>query len=138
MYIPYYVQKSYFGYVLHMTQSFKLRAGFSAEGSGWYNSAFYNGTVKVGGIGVLNLSVKKSWEITAEVYCCPLWTCRIYDGTIAEDAFSIRNHVSSHTEPSLLPIFRFTYTKPFGRQRGVAHENRLPNQKEELNRLKIE
>ena len=114
------VQKNYFGYSLTLNQSFKLPRSFSAEISGWYNSVSYNGTIKVGGMGALNAGVKKELKNNGGSFQLSvtdlLRTMHIntYYGTITEEAFSIRNHVSINTESRLFPIIKFTYSKSFG------------------------
>ncbi len=136
------VQKSYFGYSLNMTQSFRLPARFSAELSGWYNSVSYNGTIKAGGMGALNAGIKKELGNNGGSLLLSvtdlLRTMKIntYYGTIAEEAFSIRNHVSINTESRVSPIVKFTFTKSFGRQNVAGRERSDASGKDELLRIK--
>ncbi len=136
------VQKSYFGYSLNMTQSFKLPARFSAELSGWYNSVSYNSTVRVGGMGAVNAGMKKELRnnrgslLLSVTDVFRTMKINTYYGTIAEEAFSIRNHVSINTESRVASVIKFTFTKSFGRQNAVSAEKRDQSRKDELYRLK--
>ena len=113
-------EKTYFGYSLTFSETFTLPKNYSAEISGWYESRSYNGTVKVAGMGALNVGIKK--ELNHNKGCFQLSvsdlvrTVRIntYYGTLTEEAFAIRNHVYINTESAKFPIFKLTYSRSFG------------------------
>lgn len=136
------VQQSYFGYSLNMTQSFRLPARFSAELSGWYNSVSYNGTVRIDGMGALNAGIKKELRNNGGSLVLSvtdlLRTMKIntYYGTIAEEAFSIRNHVSINTESRVSTIVKFTFTRSFGQQNMAGREKSDASERDELRRIK--
>ncbi|PWV55942.1 TonB-dependent receptor domain-containing protein [Chitinophaga sp. S165] len=114
------VTKSYFGYSLNFTETFKLPANFSAELTGWYNSPFYNGTIKVGRMGTVSAGVKKELKNNAgslQLSVSDIFTTMSFNvdyGTITEEAFHIKNHLTIRQESSRSPIFRLSWSKPFG------------------------
>ncbi|MEO5891186.1 MAG: TonB-dependent receptor [Ferruginibacter sp.] len=113
-------EKNYVGYSLNFSQLFRLPADFSAEFSGWYGSYAYNGTVKSDGYGMLNAGIKKDLKNNKGTFQLSvsdlLRTERInvYYGSVTEEAFAIRNHVSIKTESAKSPIIRLTYSRSFG------------------------
>jgi outer membrane receptor protein involved in Fe transport len=114
------VKKSYFGYSLNFTESFKLPKNFSAELTGWYNAPSYNGTIKVGRMGTVSAGVKKELKNNAgslQLSVSDIFTTMnfsVYYGTIAEEAFQIKNEVKINLESGRSPIFRLSWSKPFG------------------------
>lgn len=114
------VTKTYFGYSLNFTESFKLPKKFSAELTGWYNSPSYNGTIKAGRMGTVSAGVKKELKNNAgslQLSVSDIFTSMnfsVYYGTIAEEAFQIENHVKINLESGRSPIFRLSWSKPFG------------------------
>ncbi len=111
---------AYFTWSLNATESFLLPRRFSAELSGWYNAAAYNGTTKVAGIGALNAGFKKELNRNAGILQLSvtdlLSTIRYnaYYGALTEEAFSIKSHVHVNTESAVRPIIRLTYSRSFG------------------------
>ncbi|GAB3642515.1 TonB-dependent receptor domain-containing protein [Spirosoma arcticum] len=140
-YTPQPVQKTYFGYSVNVNQSIKLPRSFSTELSGWYNSVSYNGTINVGGMGALSAGIKKELKNNGGSFQLSvtdlLRTMRIntYYGTITEEAFSIKNHVSINTESSLFPIMKLTYTRSFGRTHITRQSRRESGSQDERNRV---
>jgi outer membrane receptor protein involved in Fe transport len=119
-YTPQPAKKAYFAYNLHASQTFKLPAKFSLEFSGYYNSAFYNGSRKVDGYGVLNAGIKKELKNNGGSFQLavsdPLRTNVIssYFGSLTQEAFDLRSHVNFHTESSKYLLIRLSYSKSFG------------------------
>ncbi|MGA0558504.1 TonB-dependent receptor domain-containing protein [Larkinella sp. VNQ87] len=120
-YTPKPVDKSYVGYSLTMGQTIKLPRRFTVEVSSWYNSASYNGTIRVGGMGALNAGIKKELKNnhgSLQVLVTDLLrTMRINVsyGSLTEEVFAIRNHVRIDTESRISPVFRLTYSRSFGK-----------------------
>jgi hypothetical protein len=117
---PVPVRKTYFGFSLNFNQSFKLPKKFSAELSGWYNSQNYNGSIKAGGIGAVNAAIKKelnnnwgSFQLAVNDIFRTLHI-DVYYGTLTQEVFSIKNHVSVNFESGTFPIFKLSYSKSFG------------------------
>lgn len=114
------VEKTYLGYSLNFSQTFKLPQNFGIEISGWYNSLAYNGSVKVDGFGTLNGGIKK--ELKNNAGSLQLSVADILKsfqintryGTITEEAFHIKNHVQINTESRKTPVFKLTYSRSFG------------------------
>lgn len=114
------VTKSYWGYSFNFTESFTLPKGYSAELTGWYNAPSYNGTVKVGSMGTLSAGIKKELKNNAgsiQLSVSDIFTTMnfsVYYGTVAEEAFHIRNHIKINLESGYSPIFKLSYARPFG------------------------
>ena len=114
------VEKTYFGYSLNVSQNFKLPKDYAAEISGWYSSRFYNGTTRVGGLGSLNAGIKKQLKNDGGTFQLSvsdlLRTVRynVQYGTLTEEAFNIKNHVTVNPESAKTPIIKLTYSRSFG------------------------
>jgi len=93
---------------------------FSVEISGWYSSRFYNGTTRVAGLGSLNVGIKKQLKNDGGTFQLSvsdlLRTVRynVQYGTLTEEAFNIKNHVTVNTESAKTPIIKLTYSRSFG------------------------
>lgn len=137
------ITKSYFGYSANFTESFKLPKQFGLELSGWYNSNSYNGTIKVGPMGMLSAGIKKELKNnggTLQLSVADLlktMTINVYYGSITDEAFYIKNHVQVHTESSRSPIFRLSYSRTFGT--GTSKQGRQQTgSKDEKDRIRKE
>jgi iron complex outermembrane receptor protein len=113
-------EKKYIGYTLNFTQSFLLPKNFSAELSGSYNSASYNGTVRAMGFGTLNAGIKKelgdnkgSFQLSVTDFLGTLRT-HSYNGAVTGEVFDIKSHVRYSAESRKFPIIRFSYSRSFG------------------------
>jgi len=119
-YTPQPVTAAYFSYSLNLTESFLLPRRFSAELSGWYNAAAYNGTTKVAGIGAINAGFKKELNHNAGILQLSvtdgLSTIRYNAryGALTEEAFSIKSHVHVVTESAIRPIIKLSWSRSFG------------------------
>lgn len=135
------VEKTYFGYSVNFSQTFKLPKSFSAELSGWYNATSYNGSIKTGGFGMINAGFKKTLNGNGGSFQFSisdiLRTMQInnYYGTLTTEAFSIKNHVAFNTESRFSPIFKLTYHKSFGGG-GKSQRSVSTGSKDEADRLK--
>jgi len=114
------VTAAYFTWSLNATESFLLPRRFSAELSGWYNAAAYNGTTKVAGMGAINAGFKRELNHSGGILQLSvtdlLRTIRynVRYGTLTEEAFSIKSHVHVNTESAVRSIIRLTYSRSFG------------------------
>lgn len=114
------VTKSYFGYSLNFTESFRMPKDFSAELTGWYNSPAYNGTIRSGSMGTLSAGIKKELKNNAGSFQLSVsdilttMNFSVYYGTVAEEAFQIKNHVKINLESSRAPVFKLSYSRAFG------------------------
>ena len=138
------VEKSYFGYSVNFSQSFKLPGRFSAELSGWYNSTSYNGSIKATGFGVVNAGIKKELKNDAGSFQLSisdiLRTLQInpYYGTLTQEAFSIKNHVQVNTESTQSPIIKLTYSRSFGDIHSNKKSQRNAGSMDERDRVRKE
>ncbi|WP_421830555.1 TonB-dependent receptor domain-containing protein [Larkinella sp.] len=138
------IEKSYFGYSVNFSQTFKLPGRFSAELSGWYNSTAYNGSIKVTGFGALNAGVKKELRNDAGSFQFSitdiLRTLQInpYYGTLTQEAFSIKNHVQVNTESTQWPIIKLTYSRSFGDIHSNKKSQRKAGSMDERDRVRKE
>jgi len=136
------VEKSYFDYSLNFNESFRLPRNFGAELSGWYHSAYYDGTVKIAGFGSLNAGIKKELRNNGGTFQLAvadlLKTIRInkYDGTLTEEAFDIKNHVRVYPETAITPIFRLTWSRTFGSANAKNPRQQNTSSQEEQQRVR--
>lgn len=128
------VAKTWFYLSLQGSSRFTLPRGFQAELSAWYNNGSYNGSVHMNGLGAVTAAVRKtflrnesnlSFSVT-DIFRGIAVTSRY--GTLKPEAFDIRSLVLYQSETARLPVFRVTYTYPFGNknrknERPVAEEN---------------
>jgi outer membrane receptor protein involved in Fe transport len=113
-------EKTYFSYSFNFNQSFKLPKRFSAELSGWYNAASYNGTVKNGAVGTLNAGIRKELKNNGGAFqltISDVLRSIHYDseyGSFTKDAFAGKSHVTFNPESRRARIVRLSYTRSFG------------------------
>ena len=125
-------EKTYFGYSLNFSQTFKLPANFSAELSGWYNNTSYNGTTKVDGYDVLNIGFKKELKNNGGSFQLSVSdllrneSFNVYYGSLTQEAFFIKSHVYITTESAKSQIIKLTYSRSFG-------DNNLKGQRKQSN-----
>lgn len=114
------VVHNYFACSVNFNETFKLPQHYFIEVSGWYNSTFYNGSIKITGLGAINAGIKKdlnnNWgslqlsvvDIFRTIHVNP------YYGTLTKEAFDIQNHVAINVESAVIPIAKLTWSKSFG------------------------
>lgn len=136
------VKKTYFAGSLYGSQSFVLPKKFTFEISGWLNSNYYSGSIKVKSVGSLSLGVQKEFNknfgtLTFSVY--DLLRSQINThayGTFAREAFSLDSKVTFFDESRRRQIFRLTYYKSFGNSAIKDQRKRTLGSKEEIDRLR--
>ena len=134
------VTKGFINWSVNHLQTFMLPKKYSAELSGWFNSKGYNGSVRMGAVGVVNAGLKKELNKSrgvlqlsvSDVFSTMKFTSQY--GTITRDAFDVTNKVEFYTETAAkIPVFRLSYTRLFGssvgkgRSSGSAEENERVN-----------
>jgi len=135
------VSKNYFSSSLNTSNVFKLPAQFSLELSGYYNSAFYNGSKKVDGYGVLNAGIKKAFKGNGGTIQLSLLdmlqtgTVTSYFGALTAEAFDLNSHVDFHPESSKYLIFKLSYKRAFGSATGSTSKRKLKNASDEIERI---
>lgn len=136
------VKKTYFSYTLNFNQTFKLPKNFSVEFSGWYSSLFYNGSVKLEGLGMLNAGIKKELKNNGGTFQLSvsdlIRTMRFKGsyGTLTEEVFSIKNHVIFYPESGRYSIIKLTYSRSFGNNKAKAQTQRGIGSTDERDRIR--
>lgn len=136
------VKKTYFSYSVNFNQAFKLPKSFSVELSGWYSSLFYNGSVKLEGMGMLNAGIKKDLKNNGGTFQLSvsdlLRTMRFKGGygTLTQEVFSIKNHVIFYTESGRYSTIKFTYSRSFGNNKTKAQIQRSSGPADERDRIR--
>lgn len=135
------VTKAYLSWNLNAMQTFRLPKKYSAELSGWFNSAAYNGPIKTGAVGVVNAGIKKEFNknggtlqlAVSDIFSTMKFTSRY--GTVTRDAFDVKNKVEFYTESAKFPVFKLTYSRSFGSLN--AKSRSLSGSSEERGRVDI-
>ena len=134
-------EKTYLSYTANFNQSFILPRNFSIELSGWYNSLWYNSTVKIERIGALNLGIKKELKKNAGTLQFSVTDMfrtiqyNVHYGAIVEEPFSIKSNVAVNTESRVLPIMKLTYSRSFGTG-AKTQKKQTDNADEEKDRIR--
>ncbi|WP_439583583.1 TonB-dependent receptor domain-containing protein [Dyadobacter bucti] len=133
-YLANWFVKSFLSYSANFSQSFRFAGNFSAELSGWYNSASYGGNARVSGFGAVNAGIKKElkknkgsvqFSVTDMLRTMNI---RNSIGVLTEDAFHTRAYVSYNAESRRFPIMKLTFSRSFG---GTRTERRQENSSSE-------
>lgn len=140
-YTPQPAEKTYFTYVLQSSQLFKLPRKYAVELSGYYNAAFYNGSRKVNGYGVLSAGIKKelknnggSFQLTVS----DLLRSNVisgYFGSLTTEAFDLKTYVRFHPESSKYLLIRLSYARSFGSTSATSKRKRDNGLKDERERM---
>ncbi len=136
------VEKTYFGYSLNFSESFKLPSNFFMEISGWYNSSSYDGSKKVEGFGALNAGVKKELKKNGGAFQLSvtdiLKTVSINSsfGSITEEAFNLKSNVTFNTESGKSQIIKLTYTRSFGNTSIKSQRKQASGSQDERDRIR--
>lgn len=134
--------KTWFGYYLYNSQTFKLPQNFALELSGQYSSASYNGTVRTDAIKSVNAAIskqlKRNWgDLRFSVD--DLFKSIHYSfhyGTLTEEAYSLKSHLTVNPESQLYRIYKLSYFKSFGNGQVKSHKRDL-NSREEAQRISV-
>jgi iron complex outermembrane recepter protein len=111
------------------SQTFELPRQFHIELSGWYNSVSYDGSKKLGGFGMANLGVAKTFENKSSLQLSVtdlLQSMTVYTlfGSITREAYDLTSTVKSRSETAWNRIIKVTYTCSFGQD---GNSNRRTN-----------
>src|SRR6185437_1500101 len=134
--------KTYFGYSTYSTQTFGLPANFGAELSGRYFSHFYSGSALIRGFYTVNAGIKKvfsgnggtvqfSVEDLFESY-----HIRSAFGSLTEEAFDLRSHLSFSPESRLTRIYKLSYSRSFGKRSISERKNQTNGYQDEDSRVR--
>ena len=136
-------ENSYFAYSVNFNETFKLPQRYFIELSGWYNSRFYNGSIRIAGLGAVNAGIKKElngdWGSVQLAVTDIFRTIRVNPsyGTLTKEAFDIKNHVHINVESAVRPIVKLTWSRSFGSGTFKAREQRS-GAKDEKDRIRKE
>jgi iron complex outermembrane recepter protein len=141
-YTPQPAEKTYFGYFANFDEVLKLPRDFLIEISGWYNGLSYYGTLKLEGVGLIDLSIKKklkkdkgNFELSvADVFRTNI--SRTPFGTLTNEYFDLRSDVSIYNESSKRTVVKLTYVRPFGRIANKVGRYRDGDHLDEADRVK--
>ncbi|MEM6844958.1 MAG: outer membrane beta-barrel protein [Bacteroidota bacterium] len=140
-YTPVPAAKTYFAYSVYGNQTIELPRQFFVEISGWYNSPSYNGSVKIGGFGMLNMGVKKelsnnrgSFQIAITDLLQSMQIGARFGG-LTEEAFAVNTHTNYRTESARSRIIKLTYSRSFGNNESTNKRPRVRRSREEENRI---
>ena len=140
-YTPTPFEKTWFGFSLNFTETYKLPKALSIEISGYYNSPSYYSTSRANGNGILNLGIKKelnngkgSFQLSvADLLMAGSYYS--YIGTLTKDAFNSQVYVRYNAESRSFPIIKLTYYRSFGTAGSKSQKNRDNGTKDERERL---
>ncbi|MDX2304143.1 MAG: outer membrane beta-barrel protein [Microscillaceae bacterium] len=133
-------EKTYLYQNINFTQHFTLPKSFEIELSGWYNFAFYDGTSKLKGFGVVNLGIakklKKDWG-TIQLALPDLFRSfgvRTHIGALTPIAFDIQGQSTWKDETTLYRVIKLTYSRSFGKNTRSIHYNADDEERERVKR----
>ncbi|RYF96442.1 MAG: TonB-dependent receptor [Chitinophagaceae bacterium] len=115
---------------VNASHTFLLPRGLSMEWSAWLSSPWYNGSVKMKGVGAVNAGVKKDLRKQAGTLQLSVsdifrtMSFNSYYGAVTREAFDVSNHVEYNSETARVPVFKLTYSHSFGR--GSSTSRRSP------------
>lgn len=140
-YTPVPADQKYFSYNLTTSQLFKLPAQYAIEISGYYNSAFYNGSKKVDGYAAINAGIKKVFNNkrgSLQLSVSDLLrstVIRSYFGALTTEAFDLKSQVDFHPESSQYRIYKITYSRSFGSVVGGSQQRQDKNTIDQSERI---
>ncbi len=126
-------EKKYNTYTLWTNQTLDLPRSFCIELSGWYNGAFYEGTKRINGFGMLNGGLKKNLKKGSLQFSVSdvLKSMSVYSsfGSVTPEIFNTTSDVLWESESALYRVFRLSYSRNFGiskssRSRKITEEER--------------
>ncbi|MEL7145188.1 MAG: outer membrane beta-barrel family protein, partial [Bacteroidota bacterium] len=135
------VEHTYFGFNLYGSQTFSLPKGYSLELSGWFNSASFNGSVRVESFGALNLGLKKdlpnnmgSFQFSVSDLLKSINITSGF-GSLTREAFDVSSSLDFMAESARARIVKFTYSKSFGGNKVRGKKWRGSGSQDEENRV---
>ncbi len=132
-------EKTFLSGSFNFTQNFKFKHGFSAELSGYYNSASYNANWHAYSNSIVNLGLKKELgKGSLKLSVADIFSGASYQsdaGLLARDAFNTKVHVIYNSESRYQPIFKLTYYRPLGSAGGKEQAKRDSGSADERGRL---
>lgn len=114
-------EKTYIFQTLNSTQNIQLPRNFEVELAGWYNFPYYEGTNSLRGFGVVNLGIAKKLKDDKGTFQLSFpdlfrsFSVHTHISGMTPIAFNINSRSNWRDETSLYQVFRFTYSRSFGK-----------------------
>jgi iron complex outermembrane receptor protein len=130
-YTPLPVEKTWFGYNLHGSQTFNLTSSLVLELSGWYSGPSYEGSVKNTPVGSVDGGIKKELPKNGGILQLSIADIfktvkyKNYYGSLTPDPFDGRSWDIYNPESRQSQIVKLTYTRSFGA--GTGKSQRAPD-----------
>jgi iron complex outermembrane receptor protein len=112
--------KTYVFQNISFTQSIRLPKSFEVELSGWRNLAFYDGSNKIKGFGILNLGIAKKLKDNKGTIQLALpdllqsFSIYTHIGAMTPIVFNIRTVSNYRDETAFYRVVKLTYSRSFG------------------------
>jgi iron complex outermembrane receptor protein len=141
-YTPLPVEKTWFGYNLHGTQSFSLTGRLLLELSGWYSGPSYEGSVKNAPAGTIDAGIKKELPKNGGIFQLSITDIfktvkyKNYYGALTPDPFDGHSWDIYNPESRQSQIIKLTYTRSFGATPGKSQRTRDAGSRDEQDRVR--
>lgn len=135
-------RKTYFSYSVYSTHTFKLPLRLAMELSARYFSSYFSGSVRVEDVYIVNIGIKKILKKnygTLQLSVDDLLRSQLIKssfGSLTEEAFSLRSHLSYNPESKLTRIYRLTYSIPLGKSNVKDRNNKEIRYQDENSRVR--
>jgi iron complex outermembrane recepter protein len=140
-YTPLPVGHTWWGYNLHLTQTFRLPRNYVLEIAGWYNSSAYGGTARSAPVGSIDAGIKKELKNEKGTFQLSVTdvfrTIRYknYYGYLTPDVFEGKSIAVYNPESRRAQIIKLTYSRSFGRSSSAARRASDSSSQEEQQRV---
>ncbi len=140
-YTPLPVEKGWFVYNLHGSQTFNLTGSLVLELSGWYTGPSYEGSVKNAPVGTIDAGIKKELPKNGGIFQLSITdifkTVKYinYYGALTPDPFDGHSWDIYNPESRQSPILKLTYTRSFGAAPGKSQRTPDTGSQDERKRI---
>jgi iron complex outermembrane recepter protein len=140
-YTPLSVEKTWFGYNLHASESFNLTGSLVLELSGWYSGPSFEGSVKNAPVGTIDAGIKKELPKNGGIFQLSITDLfktvkyKNYYGALTPDPFDGHSWDIYNPESRQSPIVKLTYTRSFGAAPGKSQRTPDAGSQDERKRV---
>jgi iron complex outermembrane recepter protein len=130
-YTPLPVEKTWYGYNLHGSQTFNLTGSLALELSGWFSGPSFEGPVKNAPVGTVDAGLKKELPKNGGIFQLSITDLfktvkyKNYYGSLTPDPFDGHSWDIYNPESRQTPVVKLTYTRSFGAAPGKSQ--RMPD-----------
>ena len=141
-YTPLPVEKTWFVYNLHGSQTFNLTGSLVLELSGWYTGPSYEGSVKNAPAGTVDAGLKKELPKNGGIFQLSITDIfktvkyKNYYGALTPDPFDGHSWDIYNPESRQSPIVKLTYTRSFGTGSGKSQRTPDTGSRDEQDRVR--